>query len=57
MQREELEVEKLGYVSRTIKDALWAVENDISEIPIAALEESRTIISKIIFKQLMENKE
>ena len=57
MQREELEVEKLRYVSRTIKDALWAVENDISEIPIAALEESRTIISKIIFKQLMEDKE
>jgi hypothetical protein len=26
-------------------------------MPVGALEESRTIISKIIFKQLMEDKE
>tara|TARA_R100000008_G_scaffold68417_1_gene45605 strand:+ start:266 stop:472 length:207 start_codon:yes stop_codon:yes gene_type:complete len=46
------EVEKLGDVSRTIKDTLWAVENNRNEIPVGALEDCRVQLSKIIYKYL-----
>ena len=45
------EVEKPGDVSRTIKDTLWAVDNDTNEIPVGALEDCRVQLSKIIYRQ------
>ena len=36
--------EKITFVEDTIKDTLWAIENDISEIPVGALEESLKVL-------------
>ena len=38
------EIEKIDYITGIIKDTLWAVENDICEMPVGALENSLELL-------------
>jgi hypothetical protein len=41
------EIEKIDYITGIIKDTLWAVENDICEMPVGALENSLELLEDL----------
>jgi hypothetical protein len=49
------EIEKIDYIYGAIKGTLWAIENDVNEMPIAELENSIELLKDLrepLFQEL-----
>jgi hypothetical protein len=49
------EIEKIDYIYGAIKGTLWAIENDVNEMPVAELENSIELLKDLrepLFQEL-----
>jgi len=52
------EIEKIDYIYGTIKGTLWAIENDVNEMPIAELENAMELLKDLrepLFQELKKD--
>jgi len=52
------EIEKIDYIYGVIKGTLWAIENDVNEMPIAELENAMELLKDLrepLFQELKKD--
>ena len=52
------EIEKIDYIYVVIKGTLWAIENDVNEMPIAELENAMELLKDLrepLFQELKKD--
>ena len=52
------EIEKIDYIYGAIKGTLWAIENDVNEMPIEELEHSMELLKDLrepLFQELKKD--
>ena len=52
------EIEKIDYIYGAIKGTLWAIENDVNEMPIAELENALQLLKDLrepLFQELKKD--